>query len=74
MNEKMKPLYSAPEWVLPQEVGLQYLSEQCAHMEEKVRAIIAKLPPKDRETVETYIALRDDLEVLCVKAAMKLKK
>ena len=74
MHEKMKPLYSVPEWVVPQEVGLQYLSEQCANLEGKVRAIAARLPERDRETIEAYIDLRDDLEVLCVKTAMRIKK
>ena len=74
MHEKMKPLYSTPEWVVPQEVGLQYLSEQCAHLEEKVRTIAARLPANERQTIEAYIDLRDDLEVLCIKTAMRIKK
>ena len=55
-------------------VGLQYLSEQCAHLEEKVRTIAARLPANERQTIEAYIDLRDDLEVLCIKTAMRIKK
>ena len=39
MDGRLKDLYTIPEHVLPQDIYLQDLSEQCARLEEQVRAI-----------------------------------
>ena len=50
------------------------LAEACAHMEERVRALIVKLPVKDRELLESYLDIRDELEFQSVKMALRFSK
>jgi len=74
VNEKLKDLYQIPERVLPQDLYLQDLAEQCAHLEERIRALAGKLPAEDRDVLENYLDVRDELEFQSVKTALRFSK
>lgn len=50
------------------------LAEECAYMEERVRALMVKLPARDRELLESYLDIRDELEFQSVKTALRFSK
>ena len=50
------------------------LAEECAHMEERVRAWMRKLPAAERELLESYLDIRDELEFQSVKTALRFSK
>ena len=70
----MKDLYYIPDRCLPQDVHLMDIAEHCVHLEEQVRALSKKLPARDRETLESYLELRDELEYQSVKTALRFSK
>ena len=74
MDGRRKDLYTIPEHVLPQDIYLQDLSEQCARLEEQVRAIASLLPPKEQQIIEAFLDIRDELEFQSVKVAMQFGK
>ena len=59
---------------MPQDVYLQELAEQCARLEERVRALAEKLSDNDRQLLEGYLDLRDELEYQSVKTALRFSK
>ena len=50
------------------------LAEECAHMEERVRELMINLPASDREVLESYLEIRDELEFQSVKTALRFGK
>ena len=74
MDERLADLYHIPEYVLPQDLYLVDLSEQCSRLEERVRAIASRLPRKERKIMEAYLDIRDELEFQSVKVAMQFGK
>ena len=74
MENRLKDLYTIPDHVVPQDIYLLDLSEQCARLEERVRAVAWDLPWDQRQIIEDYIASRDELEYQSVKAAMQFGK
>lgn len=74
MDSRLKDIYTIPERVLEQDIYLLDLSEQCAVFEERVRNIAQALPEDQRQTIEVYLDLRDDLEFQSVKVAMQYGK
>ena len=74
MDERLADLYQIPEHVLPQDIYLQDLSEQCSRLEEQVRAIVSRLPRKQQQIMEAYLDIRDELEFQSVKVAMRFGK
>jgi hypothetical protein len=74
MDERLNDLYYAPRQYLPQDVYLQELAEQCARLEERVRALAEKLSENDRQLLEGYLDLRDELEYQSVKTALRFSK
>ena len=74
MDERLADLYHIPEYVLPQDLYLVDLSEQCARMEERVRNIASRLPPKEKQIIEAFLDIRDELEFQSVKVAMQFGK
>ena len=74
MDERLYDLYRISQNSLPQDIYLMDLAEECAHMEERVRALIVKLPVKDRELLESYLDIRDELEFQSVKTALRFSK
>ena len=74
MDERLNDLYRLPQQSLPQDIYLMDLAEECAHMEERVRALMSKLPDSDRELLQGYLEIRDDLEYQSVKTALRFSK
>ena len=74
MKEVLHDFYNLPKIEAYEDLSLQALSEQCNAYEEKLRKVIARLPEKDRQILETYIDLRNDLEVETFKAALRWGK
>lgn len=50
------------------------LAEACAHMEEHVRVLMAGMSERDRELLESYLDIRDELEFQSVKTALQFSK
>lgn len=74
MKENLQNFYRLPNICKYEDVSLQALSEQCSAYEEKVRTIISRLPERDKEILEDYIDLRNDLEAETFKAALRWGK
>ena len=74
MDERLNDLYTVPERVVPQDIDLLDLSEQCARLEQQVRSIAQTLPAKQRQVIEAFLELRDELEFQSVKTAMRYGK
>lgn len=74
MNPYLDDLYHLPQSILPQDVYLIDLREQCAHTEERLRKIAEKLPDSYHKVIEAYIDIRDKLELQSVKAALGFGK
>lgn len=74
MDDRLKDLYQIPKQVLEQEIYIEDLAEQCSVYETRIRQIIEKLSTDDKEIVETYLDLRDELEIQTVKIAMRFAK
>ena len=74
MDDRLHDLYTIPESVVPQDIYLLDLSEQCARLEMQVRSIAQTLPTKQRATIEAFLDARDELEFQSVKIAMQYGK
>ena len=74
MNERLNDLYRIPDRVLPQEVHLLDLAEQCAQLEQRVRDVTERLSGDDRELLSSYLDMRDELEYQTVKLALRFRK
>ena len=74
MDKRLIDLYQIPQSSLPQDIYLMDLAEECAHMEERVRALMVKLPARERELLESYLDIRDELEFQSVKTALRFSK
>ena len=74
MDGRLKDLYAIPERVVEQDVYLLDLSEQYAAFEERVRNIAYILPENQRQTIEAYLDIRDELEFQSIKVAMQYGK
>lgn len=74
MDSRLKDLYTIPERIVEQDIYLLDLSEQCAVFEERVRSIARALPEEQRQTIEVYLEIRDELELQSVKVAMQYGK
>ena len=74
MDSRLENLYTIPEHVVEQDTYLLGLSEQCAVLEERVRALAHSLPEDQRQIIEAFLALRDELEYQSVKVAMAYGK
>lgn len=74
MDNRLHDLYTIPESVVPQDIYLLDLSEQCTRLEMQVCSIACTLPSKQRQIIETFLDVRDELEFQSVKVAMQYGK
>ena len=72
MEIRLADLYPLADQELHGQIYLQDLSEQCANLEGKVIGIMDRLSSYDRQILETYIDLRNELEYQSVRIAIKL--
>ena len=74
MNDGLKDLYQIPQRSLPQDIYLMDLAEECAYLETRVRELMSRLSTCDRELLESYLDMRDELEYQSVKVALRFSK
>ncbi len=74
MDPRLSILYKLPAEPSSEEIYLQDLAEHCACLEDRVHSILDSLSPADRSTIESYLAVRDDLEFYSVKRALRIGK
>ncbi len=67
----MKDLCNAVDIDKITDLDLLALSEHCAILEEQVYAMLDRLPYKEQELLQDYIATRNDLECEALKAALR---
>lgn len=73
MENRLRVLYTLPDVQLEQDIYLLDLSEQCAHLEERLHGWMATLPQEQQLLLKSYIAARDELEFQSVKRALRMK-
>ena len=74
MNKALQDFYNVPNIHKYEDLSLQSLSEQCNAYEDKVRMLMSCLSEKDRQILETYLDLRNDLETETFKVALRWGK
>lgn len=74
MDRQVTDLHKLPNIEKFENLHLQTLSENCSALEEQVYKIAQELPGKQRQIIEAYISIRDDLEVETVRAALRWGK
>ena len=74
LNEDVLQLYNAPGIEDYEDVHLLTLREHCAEMEAKIQDILPRLSEHDRHILESYLDIRDSLEIEAVKAALRWGK
>ncbi len=72
MNARLKDLYDFPCKLSEDDIYLQDLAEQCAHLEDKILGIADSLSWDARAILEDYISTRNELEFQSVKRALKI--
>lgn len=71
MDARIKALYNAADVKEVEDTDLMILWEQCAVFEEKVYDTLDRLSEKDRQIIEAYIDMRNELEFQSVKTALR---
>lgn len=74
MDDRILDLYKLSDREKSHEMYLMDMREQCAGMERRVFEILEKLSTEDRQIVEAYLDIRNELEFQSVKAALKFSK
>ena len=74
MEDRLSALYHLPDIAQLEDVHLVTLREHCGALEERVRFILEGMSDGDRQIVETYIEMRDELELQSVKVALRWGK
>lgn len=70
MDDRLMDLYKLSDVNDDEDVHLLTLRENCAVLESQLMDIALQLDNKDRQILEGYIDMRNDLEFETVKAAM----
>lgn len=71
MKKYLKDLCNAVDIDKITDIDLLALSEQCAILEERIYAMLDRLPYKEQEILRDYIDTRNDLECESLKAALR---
>lgn len=74
MNDRLNDFYNMPNREQYENLDLIALREVCATQEEKVYELMERLPTEDRLILESYLDLRNDLEVETINAAFRWGK
>ncbi len=74
MDERIKDLYAIPNITKYEDVCLQTLRENCIVLEERLRNMAERLSDNDRQIIEAYLDVRDELEFETVKTALRWGK
>lgn len=74
MARQLADIYKLPDIEKYEDIHLLTLGEHCAVLEDRVCAIAKTLPDEQRQIIEAYISMRDDLEVESIKTALRWGK
>lgn len=74
MDDRITDLYKVPDIADYEDLHLLTLWESCAVLEDKLEAVKSRMSQQDRQLLEAYIDLRNDLEVETVKTALRWGK
>ncbi len=71
MDQGITDLYRLPNIAEYEDLHLLTLWENCALLENQLESVKDRMSEPDRQVLECYLAMRDDLEHETVKAAMR---
>lgn len=74
MDNRLAALYHIPNIADYEDVCLQTLREHCASLENRLQELSERLSEHDRQIIEAYLDIRDELEFQCVKTALRWGK
>lgn len=74
MEDRMIDFYRLPSISEYEEICLLTLRENCSCLEMQVLDILDNLPDHDRQVIESYIDMRNELEFETVKTALRWGK
>lgn len=74
MDDRIQALYSVPNSADYTDTRLQPLLENCSLLETRLREIAERLPDHDRQIIEAYLDIRDELEFETIKTALRWGK
>lgn len=74
MDGQVADLYHLPDIEQYTDLHLLALSDDCSVLEEQVIQIAKSLPEKQRQIIDAYISIRNDLEFETVKTALRWGK
>ena len=74
MNHQISALYHLPDIAEYEDTHLLTLRENCDVLEEQLYSVLQRLPEPDRQTIEVYMDMRNELEFETVKAALRWGK
>lgn len=74
MDQRLECLYQVPDISDFEDICLQTLRESCASLENQLHELIDRLPEHDRQIIEAYLDIRDELEFQTVKTALRWGK
>lgn len=74
MDQRLESLYELPNAADYEDVCLQALRERCITLEYQLRELSDSLPEHDRQIIEAYLDIRDELEFESVKTALRWGK
>ncbi len=74
MDDRITDLYRLPHIEEYEDVHLLTLWENCVSLEVQLESAKERMSGQDRQVLECYLAMRDDLEHETVKTAMRWSK
>ena len=74
MNDSLNDLYAFSAPIDQRDIYLEDLVEQCTYLEQRIKDMIASLPPELCAVIELYLDLRNELEVYTVNKAVRFGK
>ena len=74
MDDWMLDLFALADREYLGQVDLQELSEQCGYLELQIREMMENFPVSQRQILESYMDLRNELEFQSVKVALRIGK
>lgn len=74
MEDRLVDLYSVPNIEQYEDIHLMTLREHCLALESKLEDIKMRMDDKDRQALESYIDMRNELEFQSIKTALRWGK
>lgn len=74
MDKRLADFYDIPNIKEYEDTCIQVLRENCTVLEEELRNLAGKLPDYERQVIEAYVDIRDELEFESIKTALRWGK